>query len=83
MHAFDDAQRIAAEYLKDPNWSRQPWAKYTAEKERRVFSRDLWVSGLSANRRNLDRFIGYAHDQGLIGRSMSAAELFHPSVVDT
>jgi 4,5-dihydroxyphthalate decarboxylase len=83
MQAFDDARRVAAKYLDDPNWSRQPWAKYTAEEERRSFDGDLWVSGLSANRKNLDRFIGYAHDQGLIGRSMTASELFHPSVIDS
>lgn len=80
MEAFDIAARTAAGYLDDPNWSRQPWAKYTLEAERDAFGRDLWTSGLAANRKNLDRFIGYAVEQGLIGRPMDAASLFHPSV---
>ena len=34
----------------------------------------------SANRANLDRFVGYPRDQGLIDRPLDAADLFHPSV---
>ena len=83
MNAFDDARRIAADYLDDPNWSRQPWAKYTLEDENHAFDRDLWTSGLAANRKNLDRFIGYATDQGLIDRRLDAEDLFHPSVIET
>jgi 4,5-dihydroxyphthalate decarboxylase len=80
MRAFADAERIAASYLGDPNWSRLAWAKYTAEEEERAFARTLWTSGLAANRANLERFIAYARDQALIGRALSADELFHPSV---
>lgn len=81
--AFDDATQIASQYLADPNWSRQPWAKYTLEDENAAFGPALWASGLAANRKNLNRFIGYAADQGLIDRRMDAASLFHPSVIDT
>lgn len=83
MDAFDAAMRIATDYLDDPNWSRQPWAKYTLQDEKLAFDRDLWTSGLAANRKNLDRFIGYAADQGLIDRRIDAASLFHASVTDT
>ena len=83
MNAFDAATGIASSYLADPNWSRQPWAKYTLEDEQHAFDRALWTSGLAANRANLDRFIGYAADQGLIDRPMDAASLFDPSVIDT
>lgn len=83
MAAFDTATRISNEYLSDPNWSRQPWAKYTLEEENESFSSALWNSGLRANQANLDRFLGYALDQGLIDRPINASELFHPSVADT
>lgn len=83
MAAFADAARIVADYLNDPNWSRLAWTKYTLEEETRAFERSLWTAGLAANRANLDRFIGYCHDQGLIERRVEAAELFHPSVRDS
>ena len=83
MAAFADAARIVADYLHDPNWSRLAWTKYTLEDEARAFERPLWTSGVAANRANLDRFIGYCHDQGLIDRRLDAAELFHPSVRGT
>jgi 4,5-dihydroxyphthalate decarboxylase len=83
MDAFEAATDISSEYLTDPNWSRQPWAKYTLEDEQNALTRPLWMSGLAANQANLDRFIGYAADQGLIDRPMEAASLFHSSVTDT
>ena len=83
MQAFDAATAITSNYLADPNWSRQPWAKYALEDEEHAFDRPLWTSGLAANRANLDRFIGYAADQGLIDTAMEAASLFDPSVIDT
>jgi 4,5-dihydroxyphthalate decarboxylase len=83
MNAFDAATGMASSYLADPNWSRQPWAKYTLEDEQHAFAQPLWTSGLEANQANLDRFIGYAADQGLIDRPLEAAALFDPSVIDT
>lgn len=83
MNAFEDATRISADYLRDPNWSRQPWAKYTLEEEEQAFPKSLWRSGLAANQSNLDRFLGFALDQGLIDRPIGAADLFHPSVTDS
>lgn len=83
MDAFASADALSATYLADPNWSRMPWAKYTIEAEAEAFGRNLWTAGLAANRANLERFIGYAADQGLIASAMDAADLFHPSVRDT
>lgn len=83
MNAFASADALSADYLADPNWSRMPWAKYTVEAETAAFQRNLWTSGLQANRDNLARFIGYAADQGLIGEAMDPADLFHPSVRDS
>lgn len=83
MNAFASAESLSSEYLADPNWSRMPWAKYTLETEAEAFGRNLWTSGLRANRANLARFIGYAADQGLIGAKMDPGDLFHSSVQDT
>lgn len=83
MNAFASAETLSAGYLADPNWSRMPWAKYTVEKEAGAFGRNLWTAGLQANRANLERFIGYAADQGLIDEAMDPADLFHPTVRGT
>jgi 4,5-dihydroxyphthalate decarboxylase len=83
MEAFASAGAIAAEYLSDPNWSQIVWAKYAIEQEREAFEHSLWTSGVAANHANLERFIGYAFDQGLIDRQLSVSELFHPSVLET
>lgn len=80
MAAFADASRIAADYLSDPNWSQVMWAKFALDQERQAFGRSLWTSGVAANRANLERFVGYSYDQGLIDRPLSVDELFHPSV---
>lgn len=83
MKAFASAEMLSADYLADPNWSRMPWAKYTLEKEADAFGRNLWTSGLQANRANLERFIGYAVDQGLVDEAMAPEDLFHASVRGT
>lgn len=83
MKAFETAETLSAAYLADPNWSRMPWAKYTLENEAAAFGRNLWTAGLQANRANLERFIGYAADQGLVGGAMQPEDLFHPTVQDT
>lgn len=83
MSAFAAAEALSAEYLADPNWSRMPWAKYTVEAEAAAFKQDLWTSGLAANMTNLQRFIEYAADQGLITGAVDPEDLFHPSVRDS
>ena len=83
MTLFANAEQVAGTYLADPNWTRLPWAKYAAEEEDAAFGRSLWTSGVAANTANLDRFIGYTLDQGLIDAPLAVTDLFHPSVRDT
>lgn len=84
MEAFADAARIAAGYLTDPNWSQVMWAKYALDQERTAFGgRSLWTSGVAANRANVECFLGYSLDQGLIDHALTVEDLFHPSVLNT
>ena len=83
MTAFAEATRISAGYLNDPNWSQVMWAKYALDMERDAFGRSLWVSGVNANRANLERFVAYSYEQGLIDRRLTVEDLFHRSVRDT
>ena len=83
MQAFESAQRIADGYIDDPGWSRLAWTKYTRESEAAALGIRLWPLGVAANRANLERFIGYSHDQGIIERRVAVEELFHASVHGT
>ena len=80
MRTFAGAYKIVYQYLNDPNWSRLAWAKYTREREASALSVNPWQIGVAGNRANLERFIGYSFDQGIIDRRLAVEELFHPSV---
>jgi 4,5-dihydroxyphthalate decarboxylase len=83
MQAFDSAHDICMEYIDDPNWSRLAWAKYAREEETRRLGPDLWPSGVAANKANLERFIGYLRDQGMVTGDLPVETLFHESVRQT
>jgi 4,5-dihydroxyphthalate decarboxylase len=74
--AFDKAKEACLEYYDDPNWSRFVWGRHLFEEERAVFGDDPWPHGIKKNRANLERFVGYSLDQGLMEQKLSVEELF-------
>ena len=74
--AFDKAKEVCREYYDDPNWSRFVWGRHLFEEERQVFGDDPWPHGIVKNRANLERFIGYSLDQGLMEKRLGVEELF-------
>jgi 4,5-dihydroxyphthalate decarboxylase len=76
MAAFDKAKQASMAYYDDPNWSRFVWGRHLFEEERRVFGDDPWPHGVSRNRDNLERFIDYSVDQGLMEKKLEVEELF-------
>ena len=83
MDAFEKAKRDCQHYYDDPNWSRLAWARHLFEEERSVLGEDPWPYGVEKNRANLDRFMGYSLDQGLMARKLAVEELFHDSTWNT
>jgi 4,5-dihydroxyphthalate decarboxylase len=81
--SFRHARAISWDYFTDPNWSSLAWGRRYYERERKAFGKDPWVFGVSGNRKNLEQFIMYSHDQGLISRKLEVDELFDRSVLDT
>ena len=73
---FERAKRACMEYYDDPNWSRFVWGRHLFEEERAAFGDDPWPHGREKNRANLERFIGYSLDQGLMEKKLSVEELF-------
>ena len=53
------------------------------EEERRLLGPDPWPSGIAANRANLERFIQYEVDQGLIPEPLRVEDLFFETMLDT
>lgn len=76
--AFSEAKRICREFYSDPNWSWLAWGRQAFEEEEKLLGPDPWPYGLEKNRANLERFVGYSLDQGLMAKKMTAGELFLP-----
>jgi 4,5-dihydroxyphthalate decarboxylase len=83
MALFDQSKEIAESYYEDPNWSRLAWGRHGFEEERRLFGRDPWENGFARNKANIERFIKYSHDQGLIDQAYPAETLFARETLDT
>ena len=80
---FEEARAITQSYYEDPNWSLLAWGLQDLEEERAAFGRDPWENGFRRNRTTLERFIRYAHDQGLIAEPIDPADLFVKDLLDT
>ncbi len=83
MDMYAQARAIAQEYFSDPNWSSLAFGRRYFEREKLLFGGDIWPAGLASNRRNLERFIMYSRDQGLIERDFAVDDLFAPAVRGT
>ena len=75
FNAFTQAKRICRDFYADPNWSWFAWGRQAFEEEK-VLGHDPWPFGLENNRANLERFVGYSLDQGLMTKKMAVDELF-------
>jgi 4,5-dihydroxyphthalate decarboxylase len=83
MAAFDRAKQACMAYYDDPNWSRFVWGRHLFEEERKAFGDDPWPNGVEKNRVNLERFIGYSLDQGLMERKLAVEDLFPAGTLDS
>lgn len=75
---FMDAQTERDDYfLRDPKRSGSCEALFNMEDERAIYGPRRWAHGLNeANRRVIETFVRYAHEQGYIKRRPSIEELF-------
>jgi 4,5-dihydroxyphthalate decarboxylase len=79
---FNQARDISERYYDDPGYTRMAWARHGVEEERHAFG-NPWQNGFKQNRANLERFIKYSHDQGLIDEVYPPEILFVESTLDT
>lgn len=73
---FELARQRAMQRWVDPNWSMAIWGRRELERQAKLCSFDPWRNGLEANRRNIEQFALYSHEQGLTRRRLTPDELF-------
>jgi 4,5-dihydroxyphthalate decarboxylase len=83
METYASAKTVCESYYEDPNWSRLAWGRHYFEQERDLLPSDPWPIGFKANKANLEQFIRYSHDQGLISERYAPERLFVEATLDT
>jgi len=73
---FEQARARATQRWVDPNWSMVMWGRRELERQNQLCSFDPWKNGLEANRKNIECFALYSHEQGLTKRRLTPQELF-------
>jgi hypothetical protein len=81
MH--NKAKELAYSFYDDSNYALLAWSRNALEEQQRVLGADPWTSGFAANKKNIEQFIGYSHNQRLIDAPYPAEKLFHSSVLDS
>ncbi len=83
--AFTLAKDQVFDHLYDSSALRfmLPWLNSHLEEARQLLGEDYWSYGLQANRKVLDTFLRYHHEQGLSSRLVAAEELFAPEATES
>lgn len=83
MDMWEEAKRKTLSYYSDPGYSLLLFARNELEAQQAALQRDPWVSGLAANRANIEQFVRYLQDQRLIEKAVTVESLFHERTLDT
>jgi len=80
--AFDEAKRRSLERMQDLTASRipVPWAAAIASEWGTNFGADPFPYGLESNRKTLDAFCRFAHEQGVTAKPLTPDDLFPKEV---
>jgi 4,5-dihydroxyphthalate decarboxylase len=80
--AFEEAKRRSLARALDSNAPRfpVPWGFANAQRAAETFGEDFWPYGIEPNRRALEAFLDYAHEQGVCATRLAPEELFAPQV---
>ncbi len=83
LKAFTRAKDRSLQRAVDVNVSRSPlpWMAARALADEELFGPDLWPYGVDPNRRTLEAFLTYTHEQGLCDRVLAPEDLFAPETL--
>jgi len=84
FHMYSKAKRAAYARLETTTSLRVtlPWVTQELEATRAVMGDDYWSYGIGPNRKELEHIMRYVHEQHLVKRRVSFADLFHPSTLE-
>jgi len=86
--AFGQAKEIVQEQYR-ANASKQhmavitPWFSKLFAENRALLGEDWWPYGIDANRKAVDTFLRYHHEQGLSKRLLTSEDIFVPGLLST
>jgi 4,5-dihydroxyphthalate decarboxylase len=82
LKAFDEAKARSVERINDLTASRipVPWASAIADEFGKDFGDDPFPYGLEANRKTLEAFCRFSHDQGVTAKRLTPDDLFPKEV---
>jgi len=85
LKAFTAAKAAALTQLGDTSATKVtlPFVEEQLRAARRLLGGDFWSYGFAPNRATLERFLARHHAEGLSACRLDAAELFHPSTLET
>ncbi|AHH18235.1 putative 4,5-dihydroxyphthalate decarboxylase [Nocardia nova SH22a] len=83
--AFDEAKTIVQQHYRIDAAKQNmsvitPWFSALFAENRALLGEDWWPYGLDANRKAVDTFLRYHHEQGLSKRPLTAEDIFVPGV---
>ncbi len=81
--AWEQSKVLSYDFYHDPGFAVLAFARNEFERQGREMGRDLWPSGLAANRGNLSGFMDYMVDQKLLSAALPMDAVFHASVLET
>ncbi|HMI97339.1 MAG TPA: hypothetical protein VK479_12560 [Micropepsaceae bacterium] len=78
FYAFDEARRRSIARVVDGTVSLVPipWGNEYARRGMELMGEDYFPYGIEPNRKTLEAFLGYAHEQGVCKRLLTIEELF-------
>jgi 4,5-dihydroxyphthalate decarboxylase len=85
MKAFAEAQRRMYDdlYVTAALKAMLPWLTAHVEEARALMGDDYWPYGFAPNRKALETFLRYHHEQGLSKRLLAPEELFAPETMES
>ncbi len=82
--ALEESKNNSLERMQDVTASLYPlpWMAENTQVSKELLGEDFWPYGIEPNRKTLDAFVKYAHEQGISHRPVSVEEMF-PREVQT
>ncbi len=82
--AFREAQALAYQEFEETAALKVmlPWLLAHVEETKREMGQDFWAYGLEPNRKVLETFTRYHHEQGLSPKRLAVEELFAPEALE-